>query len=95
MPEQLAERIQRSVALVSVLMLLAVFANTAKSVAPQLSSSVAAQGNAETKVWVNTNSGVYHCPGTHWYGSTKAGVYMKQSEAQQKGYRPAYHRTCQ
>src|SRR5712692_738161 len=27
----------------------------------------------EVKVWVNTNSGVYHCPGTRWYGETKQG----------------------
>ena len=51
-------------------------------------------GNPEIKVWVNTSSGVYHCPGTHWYGATKAGTYMKQSEAQNKGYRAAYHRVC-
>ena len=44
--------------------------------------------------WVNTKAGVYHCPGTHWYGATKSGEYMKQSEAQQKDFRPAYHRTC-
>src|ERR1035441_6497490 len=41
-----------------------------------------------SKVWVNTHSGVYHCPNTHWYGATKSGVYMKQAEAQQKGYVP-------
>jgi len=52
------------------------------------------QGNPEVRVWVNTKSGVYHCPGTHWYGATKAGEYMKQSEAQQKGFRPAYHHAC-
>jgi hypothetical protein len=54
-----------------------------------------AQGNPEARVWVNTKSGVYHCPTTRWYGTTKSGSYMKQSEAQQKGFRPAYHRTCQ
>lgn len=54
----------------------------------------ATQGNPDTQVWVNTNSGVYHCPGTHWYGATKAGKYMKQSEAQKKGFRPAYYRAC-
>ncbi|MGA8877174.1 MAG: hypothetical protein WCC25_05495 [Candidatus Korobacteraceae bacterium] len=63
-----------------------------KSAAPQESS--ATQGNPDARVWVNTKSSVYHCPGTHWYGATKAGEYMKQSEAQQKGFRPAYHRPC-
>jgi hypothetical protein len=24
-------------------------------------------------VWVNTRSGVYHYPGTRWYGNTKSG----------------------
>ncbi len=35
----------------------------AKSPAPQESSST--QGNPDVQVWVNTNSGVYHCPTTH------------------------------
>jgi hypothetical protein len=52
-------------------------------------------GNPEIKVWVNTHSGVYHCPGTRWYGKTKQGEYMKQKEAQQKGYRPAYGKVCE
>jgi hypothetical protein len=63
-----------------------------KSAASQDSS--ATQGNPDGRVWVNTKTGVYHCPGTHWYGATKTGEYMKQSEAQQKGFRPAYHRPC-
>jgi hypothetical protein len=46
------------------------------------------------KVWVNTKSGVYHCPGTQSYGKTKAGIFMEQPEAQQKGYRPAHGKTC-
>ncbi len=25
-------------------------------------------GNPAAKVWVNTDSGTYHCPGTRWYG---------------------------
>ena len=27
------------------------------------------------KVWVNTRSGVYHCPGTRDYGTTPSGHY--------------------
>lgn len=51
--------------------------------------------NSKIKVWVNTRSGVYHCPGTRWYGATKSGEYMTQGDARQKGYRPAYGRACQ
>jgi hypothetical protein len=47
------------------------------------------------KVWVNTGSGVYHCPTTQWYGNTKRGEYLTQADAQKKGYRPANGRTCQ
>jgi len=52
------------------------------------------QGNPDVRVWVNTASGVYHCPGTRWYGNTKHGEYMTQTEAQKKGYRPAYGKVC-
>ena len=51
-------------------------------------------GNPTVTVWVNTNSGVYHCPGTRWYGKTKSGQYMKQRAAQSKGHRPAYGAVC-
>jgi len=40
-------------------------------------------------VWVNTDSGVYHKPGTRWYGKTKQGKYMSESDAQKAGYRAA------
>jgi hypothetical protein len=45
-------------------------------------------------VWVNTRSGVYHCPGTQYYGNTKSGTYMAEAEARVAGHRPAYGRTC-
>jgi hypothetical protein len=51
-------------------------------------------GNPNVTVWVNTSSGVYHCPNTRWYGNTKNGKYMTQQEAQAKGYRPAYGTVC-
>lgn len=48
----------------------------------------------EVTVWVNTRSGVYHCPGSRWYGKTKYGKYMGECEAQKESYRPAYGRQC-
>ena len=48
----------------------------------------------EVKVWVNTASGVYHCPGTRWYGKTKHGEYMPECEAIKKGDRAAYGKAC-
>ena len=53
-------------------------------------------GNPNVKVWVNTDSGVYHCPGSYWYDKrTKNGQYMAQKEAQDKHYRPASDKVCQ
>jgi hypothetical protein len=49
---------------------------------------------AAARVWVNTSSGVYHCPGSRYYGGTKQGVYLTEVEARSKGYRPAYNRAC-
>jgi len=46
------------------------------------------------KVWVNTETGIYHCPGTRWYGKTEHGKYMGECKARRKGYRPAYYRPC-
>jgi hypothetical protein len=46
------------------------------------------------RVWVNTNSGVYHCPGTRYYGNTKRGQYASEAEAISSGNRPAYGSRC-
>lgn len=62
--------------------------------APDTRKPVTNSGNPLVKVWVNTNSGIYHCPNTPWYGDTKNGQYMTQDEAQAKGYRPAYGIVC-
>jgi cytoskeletal protein RodZ len=40
-------------------------------------------------VWVNTDSGVYHKPGTRWYGKTRKGKYMTEADAIKAGYRAA------
>ena len=41
------------------------------------------------KVWVNTTSGVYHCPQTQWYGKTANGEFMPERDARAKGFEPA------
>jgi len=40
-------------------------------------------------VWVNTDSGIYHKPGSRFYGKTKQGKYMTEADAIKAGYRPA------
>ena len=62
--------------------------------APGSRKPVTRSGNPLVKVWVNTKSGIYHCPDTPWYGDTKNGQYMMQKEAQAQGYRPAYGIVC-
>ena len=49
---------------------------------------VAPTGNA-TMVWVNTESGIYHKPGSRYYGKTKQGKYMTEADAIKAGYRAA------
>ena len=62
---------------------------SASTPAKHLTSSESA-----SKVWVNRKSHVYHCPGTRYYGTTKSGEFMLESEAIASGNRPAYGRSC-
>ena len=48
-----------------------------------------AAAKASGKVWVNTESGVYHKDG-RWYGKTKAGKFMTEAEAKASGYKAAH-----
>lgn len=63
---------------------------------PSVSSPQASAENEKkgVGVWVNTKSGIYHCPGSRWYGGTKQGKYMGECEAKKAGYRPAYDHPC-
>jgi len=45
-------------------------------------------------VWVNLGSGVYHCPGTEHYGTTKRGEYIPETVAIDSGYRASGGRYC-
>ncbi len=46
------------------------------------------------EVWVNTRSGVYHCPGGQYYGATQRGRFMPEREAVEHGYRANHGRPC-
>ena len=59
-----------------------------KKTAGTASSQEIAAAKASGKVWVNTESGVYH-KGGRWYGKTKAGKFMTEAEAKAAGYKEA------
>jgi len=40
-------------------------------------------------VWANPDSKIYHREGSYWYGKTKKGNYMSETEAVKAGYRAA------
>jgi len=46
-----------------------------------------ATADNSVRVWVNTNSGVYHYPGERWYGNTQEGEFMTEKQAIARGYR--------
>lgn len=47
-----------------------------------------------TEVWVNTQSGVYHCPGSRAYARTERGRFLPERVARQLGHEAAGGRRC-
>lgn len=70
---------------------------SAEQNSPSGSDSAASAGGSRSDkprpktvvVWVNTNSKVYHLPGSRWYGKTRHGRYMTEQDAIKAGYHPA------
>src|SRR5215469_946762 len=69
--------------------------SAAPATTPKTKEVAQAPGGGADKVWLNTESNVYHCPGTRYYGTTKAGAYMTEAEAKSKGARPDHNKPCQ
>lgn len=42
---------------------------------------------ADTVVWLNLPTGIYHLKGQRWYGRTNSGAYVCQGEADHAGMR--------
>lgn len=56
--------------------------------AANASDSDIASAKSLAKVWVNTDTGVYH-KGGRWYGKTKQGKFMSEDDAKKAGYHEA------
>jgi hypothetical protein len=61
-----------------------------KTPAPTANASDSDIASAKSlgKVWVNTDTGVYH-KGGRWYGKTKQGKFMSEDDAKKAGYHEA------
>jgi hypothetical protein len=66
----------------------------AKPATASASSTTPAAGGGPGLVWVNTDSKVYHCYGTKYYGTTKQGKYMSEADAKAAGNRPDHGNAC-
>jgi putative methionine-R-sulfoxide reductase with GAF domain len=52
------------------------------------------EGNPDTKVWVDLQTGLYYCPSSDLYGTTPKGRFTTQKDAQLDQFEPANRKAC-
>jgi hypothetical protein len=58
-------------------------------------SRSAAAGGGPGMVWVNKGTKTYHCSTDKWYGKTKNGAYLSETDAKTQGFHAAHGKACQ
>jgi hypothetical protein len=81
----------RSIGLIVVAELLFVIPVLAQN---EAKSPTPAAKTLQTRVWVNNNTKVYHCPGTQNYGTTSNGEFMEEAQARGHGNRAVGRQGC-
>lgn len=61
---------------------------------PTQPAALPSGANAQVKVWVDLNTGLYYCPGADSYGRTRSGRYLNQADARLGNFEPALRREC-
>src|SRR5215469_15764665 len=61
---------------------------------PPAIGNMTTAANANGQGWVNLNSRVYHCAGDRYYGKTKTGEFLSESQAIAQGFRADHGKSC-